>query len=49
MTTILTDCYICLRAYDDSNIKDWLQKKEVKYTSPVIQNEMLEVMALQVL
>ena len=38
-----------LRACDDSDIKDWLKKKTDKYTSAKIQNEMLEVMALQVL
>ena len=38
-----------LRACDDSDIKDWLKKKTDKYTSAEIQNEMLEVMALQVL
>ena len=30
-------------------MRDWLRKKANKYTSPEIQNEMLEVMALQVL
>ena len=40
---------LCLRAYDDSNILNWLKKKTDKYTSGDIQNEMLEVMALQVL
>ena len=38
-----------LRACDDTDIKDWLKKKTNKYTSAKIQNEMLEVMALQVL
>ena len=38
-----------LRACDNSSVKDWLKKKADKYTSPEIQNEMLEVMALQVL
>ena len=37
-----------LRACDDPRVKDWLKKKANKYTSPEIQNEMLEVMALQV-
>ena len=38
-----------LRSYNDSNILNWLKKKTDKYTSGNIQNEMLEVMALQVL
>ena len=38
-----------LRACDDPGVKDWLRKKTNKYTSPEIQNEMLEVMALEVL
>ena len=38
-----------LRACDDPGVKDWLKKKANKYTSPEIQNEMLEVMALEIL
>ena len=38
-----------LRSYDDSDIRDWLKKKTDKYKSGEIQNEMLEVMALQVI
>lgn len=38
-----------LRACDDPKIIDWLQKKSNKYTSPDIQNEMLQIMALDIL
>lgn len=38
-----------LRACDDPRVKDWLKKKANKYTSPEIQNEILEVMALEVI
>ena len=35
-----------LRAEENSEILDWLRRKDDKYTSPVIQNEILEVIAL---
>ena len=33
-----------LRAQENSEILDWLRRKDDKYTSPVIQNEILEAM-----
>jgi len=38
-----------LRACDDSKLVDWLKKKSDKYTSPDIQNEILQIMALEIL
>jgi len=38
-----------LRGEDDSRVQQWLQRKANKYTSPEIQNEMLQIMALKVL
>ena len=38
-----------LRGEDDQRVSSWLQKKTDKYTSPDIQNEMLQIMALQIL
>ena len=38
-----------VRACDDPKIIDWLQKKSNKYTSPDIQNEMLQIIALDIL
>ena len=35
-----------LRAEETSEILDWLRRKDDKYTSPVIQNEILEAIAL---
>ena len=35
-----------LRAEGNSEILDWLRRKDDKYTSPVIQNEILEAIAL---
>ena len=35
-----------LRAKDKSEILEWLRRKDDKYTSPVIQNEILEAIAL---
>ena len=35
-----------LRAQENPEIIEWLRKKDDKYTPPVIQNEMLEAMAL---
>ena len=35
-----------LRAEENSEILDWLRRKDDKYTSPVIQNEILEEIAL---
>ena len=34
---------------EDANLKNWLKHKENVYTSPNIQNEIIKVMALQVL
>ena len=38
-----------LRAEDDDNLKKWLLKKSKKYTSPIIQNEILKDRALTIL
>ena len=38
-----------LRACDDPKLVDWLKKKSDKYTSPDIQNEVLQIMALEIL
>ena len=38
-----------LRSEDDKRIAIWLEKKTDKYTAPDMQNEILKVMALQVL
>ena len=38
-----------LRGEDDSNVSRWMEKKANKYTSAVIQNELLQIMALAVL
>ena len=38
-----------LRACEDQKIVNWLKKKSDKYTSPEIQNEMLQIMALEIL
>ena len=35
-----------LRAEENSEILDWLRRKDDKYTSLVIQNEILEAIAL---
>ena len=40
---------IKLRSEQDPEILEWLQRKSNKYTSPVIQNEMLEAVALGLL
>ena len=40
---------LMLRGEDDSNVLRWMEKKANKYTSAVIQNELLEIMALSVL
>ena len=38
-----------LWAIDDPRIIEWLQKRSDKYTSPVIQNEILKIMALKII
>ena len=38
-----------LRGEDDSRVLDWIRRKSDKYTSSDIQNEMVRVMALEVL
>ena len=38
-----------LHSTDNPNIVNWLQRKTNKYTSPEVQNEIIKVMALQVL
>ena len=38
-----------LRAIDDPRIIEWLQKKRDKYTSPIVQNEILKIMALKII
>ena len=40
---------LTLRAEDDARISEWMKKKTDKYTSAVVQNELLKVMALKVL
>ena len=40
---------LCLRSEDNSQLVDWVKQKANKYTSPQIQNEMLETMAMRVL
>ena len=40
---------LCLRGLDHEGVHTWLNKKTNKYTSPVIQNELLEIMALHIL
>ena len=37
-----------LRASEDPRIDEWLTRKQQKYTSPEIQNEMLGIMALEI-
>ena len=38
-----------LRANDIPQLKEWLKKARDKFTSPSIQNELLEIMALDIL
>ena len=38
---------LLLSSNDDKQIKEWVQKKIDKYTSPVIQNELIKIMALK--
>ena len=38
-----------LRGQDDLRISGWIAKKTDKYTSPDIQNEILQIMALHIL
>ena len=38
-----------MKAEEDSNLGEWLKRKENVYTSPEIQNEIIKVMGLQVL
>ena len=40
---------LLLGGKEDSYVAEWLQKKSNKYTSPEIQNEIIRIMALQVL
>ena len=37
-----------LRANENPNILKWLKKKDDKFTSPVIQNEFLKMMAMKI-
>ena len=37
-----------LRANANPNILKWLKKKDDKFTSPVIQNEFLKIMAMKI-
>ena len=39
---------LLLSSDDDKQIKEWLLQKTDKYTSPVIQNEIIKIMALKV-
>ena len=38
-----------LRGTDDARVLDWIKRKSDKYTSPDIQNEMLEILGKMVL
>ena len=38
-----------MKAYSDTMLKNWLVKKDNVYTSPEIQNEIIQTMSLQVL
>ena len=40
---------LCLKARDDSNLADWLKRKENVYTSPEIQNEIIKILGNHVL
>ena len=40
---------LMLRTEEDENFVQWLERKQMKYTSPKIQNEMIEIMALGLL
>ena len=40
---------LMLRTEEDENFVQWLERKQMKYTSPEIQNEMIEIMALGLL
>ena len=37
-----------LRANANPNILKWLKKRDDKFTSPVIQNEFLKIMAMKI-
>lgn len=39
---------LLLSSNDNKQIKEWVQKKTDKYTSPVIQNEIIKIMSLKV-
>ena len=34
---------LCMKAQEDSNLAGWLKRKENVYTSPTIQNELINV------
>ena len=38
-----------MKAYSDTMLKNWLVKKDNVYTTPEIQNEIIQTMSLQVL
>ena len=40
---------LSMKAEEDSNLKEWLQRKQNVYTSPDIQNEIVKLMGLQIL
>ncbi|XP_065643077.1 zinc finger MYM-type protein 1-like [Hydra vulgaris] len=40
---------VCMKAYSDTLLKDWLVKKDNVYTRAEIQNEIIQTMSLQVL
>ena len=40
---------LMLRGNDDPKVYDWMARKSSKYTSPEIQNELLQTMALNIL
>ena len=38
-----------MKALENPNLVKWLKRKEIVYTSPEIQNEMLKLMGLHIL
>ena len=40
---------LLLKRKDDPEINQWIKKNDNKYTSPVIQNEIIHLMSLQIL
>ncbi len=40
---------LLMKAEEDSNLAEWLKRKENVYTSPEIQNEMIKTLGIKVL